>query len=98
MDLLALESLGKIAGLGGIAIGSVVLIVRPIVDRTSLLPRDQRGPLLRFLAMGSFGIGALGIVAWVAGGLSIGNVTADHCGVAIKGNVSGSTVSACTTK
>jgi len=25
-------------------------------------------------------------------------VTADHCGVAIKGNVSGSTVSACTTK
>jgi hypothetical protein len=64
LDLSALASLGKVAGLGGIAIGVVALLVRPIIDRASSAPAAQRAPLLRFAAMGAFGIGALGI-AWL---------------------------------
>jgi hypothetical protein len=93
MDLSSLASLGKIAGLGGIAIGMVVLLIRPIIDRISSVPEAQRAPMLRFVALGAFGIGALGIVAWLVSGLSAGNVTSGAGGVAAGGNISGSTIS-----
>ena len=92
MDLSSLGALGKVAGLGGLAIGVVVLLVRPLINRASSVPAAQRGPLLRLVAMGAFGIGALGIVAWLISGLQGGNVTATGGGVAagrdITGNVS----------
>lgn len=89
MDLSLLASLGKVAGLGGIAIGVVVLLVRPIIDRVSAVPVAERAPTLRFVAMGAFGIGALGIVAWLISGLSGGNVTAGAGGVAAGRDVTG---------
>jgi hypothetical protein len=89
MDLSSLASLGKVAGLGGIAVGVVVLLVRPIIDRVSAVPSAERAPTLRFIAMGAFGIGALGIVAWLVSGLSVGNVTARDGGVAAGRDVSG---------
>jgi hypothetical protein len=92
MDLSSLASLGKIAGLGGIAIGAVVLLIRPIIDRVSSVPTAARAPMLRFVAMGAFGVGALEIVAWLVSGLSVGNVNADRGGVAIKGDITNSTV------
>lgn len=92
MDLSSLAALGKVAGLGGIAIGAVVLLVRPLIDRTSSIPAAQRAPLLRLVALGAFGIGALGIIAWLISGLQGSNVTATGGGVAaghdISGNVS----------
>lgn len=72
MDLPQLELLGKVAGIGGIAIGAVVIIIRGIVDKTSSLPARQRAAMLRLLAIGAFGFGVLGIMAWVAGGWSGG--------------------------
>jgi hypothetical protein len=72
LDLSQLEALGKVAGIGGIAIGAVVLLIRGIIDKTSSLPAKQRASTLRFLAMGAFGVGALGIMAWVANGWSGG--------------------------
>ena len=95
MDLSSLASLGKVAGLGGIALGVVVLLVRPVIDRMSHVPAAQRGPLLRFIATGAFGIGALGIVAWLMSGLLVGGnvtVTAGQSGVAAGRNVSGNTI------
>jgi hypothetical protein len=92
LDLSSLASLGKVAGLGGIALGVVVLLVRPIIDRISSVPAAQRAPTLRFVAMGAFGIGALGVVAWLLSGLSVGNVTSGAGGVAAGGNISGSTI------
>ena len=65
MDLPQLEPLGKIAGIGGIAIGAVVLMFRAIIDKTSSLPARQRASMLRLLAIGAFAVGALGIVAWM---------------------------------
>ncbi|HME27580.1 MAG TPA: hypothetical protein VKI44_40705 [Acetobacteraceae bacterium] len=94
MDLSSLAALGKVAGLGGLAIGAVVLLVRPLIDRAASVPAAQRAPLLRLVAMGAFGIGALGIVAWLISGLQGGNVTATGGGVAagrdvsVSGNVS----------
>jgi hypothetical protein len=84
--------LGKVAGLGGIALGVVVLLIRPIIGRITTLPRADRAPILRLIAGGAFGIGALGIAAWLVGGFSGGNVTSGTNGVAIRGNVSGSTI------
>jgi hypothetical protein len=75
LDLSSLESLGKVAGLGGIAIGLVALLVRPIINRVSSVPAAERAPLLRLVAMGAFGIGGAGIIAWLVSGLSVGNVT-----------------------
>lgn len=92
MDLSSLTSLGKVAGLGDIAIGVVLLLVRPIIDRVSSVPAAQRAPMLRFVAMGAFGIGALGIIAWVVSGLSGGNVTAGAGGVAAGRDVSGNAI------
>ena len=87
MDLSSLASLGKVAGIGGIAIGMIVLLVRPIIDGASSLPRAERGPTLRLIAIGAFGVGALGILAWLASGLTGGvSVTSGACGVASNGN------------
>jgi len=70
MDLSSLAEVGKVAGVAGVAIGMIVLLVRPIVDRSSSLPRAERGPLFRLIAIGSFAIGGLGIVAWLVAGLT----------------------------
>jgi hypothetical protein len=72
LDLSQLEPLGKVAGIGGIAIGAVVLLIRGIIDKTSSVPAKQRASMLRSLAIGAFGVGALGIMAWVANGWSGG--------------------------
>jgi hypothetical protein len=72
LDLSQLEPLGKVAGIGGIAIGAVVLLIRGIIDKTSSVPAKQRASMLRMLATGAFGVGALGIMAWVANGWSGG--------------------------
>jgi hypothetical protein len=94
VDLSSLAALGKVAGLGGIALGVVALLVRPAIDRTSGVPAPQRASLLRFITMGAFGIGALGIVAWLVSGLWGGTVavTAGQGGMAAGRDVSGNTV------
>jgi hypothetical protein len=66
LDLSQLETLGKYAGIGGFAIGSVILILNSIISQTPSLPDGERAPTLRLLAIGTFAVGALGIVAWLA--------------------------------
>jgi hypothetical protein len=91
MDLSSLSGLGKIAGLGGIALGVVALLIRPIISQSSAVPAAQRAPLLRFLAIGAFAIGALGIVAWlISSQQGGGNVTASGGGIAAGRDISGS--------
>jgi hypothetical protein len=70
MDLSSLAELGKVAGVAGVAIGMIVLIARPIIDRASSLPRAERAPILRLVAVGAFGVGGLGIVAWLLASLA----------------------------
>jgi hypothetical protein len=65
MDLSSLAELGKVAGVGGIAIGMIVLIIRPMIEGAKGLPRAERAPIFRLMAIGSFAIGGLGILAWL---------------------------------
>jgi hypothetical protein len=92
VDLSSLASLGKVAGLGGIAVGAIVLLMRPIIKQALGLPVADRAPTLRLIALGAFAVGALGIVAWLAVGLGGGGVTGGTCGVATGGNASGNKI------
>jgi hypothetical protein len=65
LDIAQLELLGKVAGIGGIAIGAMVLVVTSVTAKTSGMPAKQRAATLRSVAIGAFVIGALGIAAWV---------------------------------
>jgi hypothetical protein len=49
MDLSSLASLGKVAGMGGIAIGAVVLLVRPLIDKAGKAKPEQLA-LFRLIA------------------------------------------------
>jgi hypothetical protein len=92
VEFSSLAALGKIAGLGGIALGVVVLLLRPTIQKLSLLPAKQREPLLRLVIIGAFGIGALGIIAWWSGNSGSRVVTAGPCGVASGSTASGNTI------
>jgi hypothetical protein len=65
MDLSSLAELGKVAGVAGIAIGMIVLIARPIIQGAKDLPRPERAPIFRLIAIGAFVIGGIGIFAWL---------------------------------
>ena len=93
MDLSSLAEVGKVAGVAGVAIGMIVLLVRPAIDRASSLPRVERGPMLRLIAIGASGIGALGIVAWLIAGMQTGtSVKSGDCSIATSGTASGNTI------
>jgi hypothetical protein len=68
MDLSQLKSLGEIAGIGGIALGAVVLLLRPLIGTIAGLPKDARSGPVKLIAIGCFVIGVLGIAAWTMGG------------------------------
>jgi hypothetical protein len=92
MNLSGLGRLGKVAGIGGISIGAVILIFNGLIGAVPGLPPTQQGDILRLLAFLSFGIGVIGIIAWFAGGRSASrhvlqtppstNVKADHGSIA----------------
>jgi hypothetical protein len=71
MDISQLAGLGKVAGIGGIAVGAIVLLVRPLIDQANLLPEAARGPFFETVVIGAFAIGALGIAAWAFTGAQI---------------------------
>jgi hypothetical protein len=67
MDLSQMVALGKVAGIGGIAVGAVVLLLRPVIEQSAHLPEPMRGWLLLIIAIGALVLGALGIVVWALG-------------------------------
>jgi hypothetical protein len=44
VNLSQLADLGKVAGIGGIALGVVVLLLRPVIEQSATLPE---APLIR---------------------------------------------------
>lgn len=71
MDSKLLQGLGKIAGLGGIAVGVVLLLFRDFLKQKFLpsqgLPPEQGYQILLAFLILTFGIGAVGVVAWIIG-------------------------------
>jgi hypothetical protein len=88
MDLSHLKSLGEIAGIGGVALGVVVLLVRPLIATIAGLPKDARAGPVKLIAIGCFVIGALGIAAWTIGSQSPGPQVSTH-GTQSPGVISG---------
>jgi hypothetical protein len=86
-----LAALGKIAGIGGIAIGAVVLLVRPLIDKAAKAKPGQLA-LFRLIAIGAFAIGVLGIGAWALNGSGGGHVDVSPCAVGAGRDASGNTV------
>jgi hypothetical protein len=56
----------KIAGVAGMAFGTVLLLYRSIINRLPRTEPQQAAPLLRLIIVLTFIIGALGIVTWAA--------------------------------
>lgn len=66
-----LTSLGKIAGLGGIAVGVLMLVFRDVLNQ-KLLPEtglnsDQAYHIIWALVVFTFGIASIGVIAWIVG-------------------------------
>ena len=55
---LRLGRLGKVAGVGGIALGTMVLILDPLIGTISTLSSEQQSGAVWLIAIGCFGIGA----------------------------------------
>src|SRR5215216_4150665 len=71
MESKMLSSLGKIAGLGGIALGVFLLISQGVLQK-QFLPQAGLGPEQAFaiilsLMLLTFGIAGVGVVAWLIG-------------------------------
>src|ERR1700686_4597625 len=95
MDLSGLERLGKVAGIAGVSIGAVVLLLNALIGTIPGLQADQQVGIIKLLAILRFGIGVIGIIAWVATSRSlrdnnptvrspgsVTNITANHRGMA----------------
>ena len=65
---LDLAGLGKVAGIGGVAVGATVLVLRPLVE--GALPGLEpaaRAEAVMVIAIGAFALGALDVAAWLIG-------------------------------
>lgn len=69
MNLKVLASLGKVGGVGGIALGVVAFLLKDVLANQvfQALPPAQAYQLLQIITVGLFVLGALGILAWVIG-------------------------------
>jgi hypothetical protein len=82
-----LRTLGSIAGIGGIALGVMLLVFRDIIRKKvfAQLTRAQSYDLLRLVTVLTWSVAVLGIAAWAWGG-SVGGVVAND-GVAAGGDL-----------
>jgi hypothetical protein len=67
MDLPQLKQLGEVAGIGGIALGAITILMRNLIGSIAGIPKQDRARVVTFIAAGCFAIGALGIAAWAFG-------------------------------
>jgi hypothetical protein len=87
VNLSQLAGLGKVAGIGGIALGVVVLLLRPVIEQSATLPEATRGWLLLTIAVGALALGALGIVLWVLGNRSAAQIARTEGDESAAGNI-----------
>jgi len=66
MDLETLKTVGQIAGIGGIALGVLLIVFREVIRKAIFpqLTRQQAYKLLRLIVILTFAIAALGLTAW----------------------------------
>jgi hypothetical protein len=94
MEAELLKAAGQIAGIGGLALGVLLIVYRDIVRKKIFpkLPPAEAYRLLRLITVAVWSVAIVGIVAWVyVAHASTSNVNA-NCGIAVGGNISGSTL------
>ena len=91
--------MGQIAGIGGIAVGVALILFRDIIGKSIFpkLPASKAYNLLSFVTAAAWSIAIAGIGAWVyvahvPSSAASPNVDAQCGGIAIGGNVSGTTI------
>jgi hypothetical protein len=67
MDISQLPKLGKVAGVPGIALGVVVLVLGAVVAASNLLPEGWRGPVMVIVVAGVVLLAVLAIRSWARG-------------------------------
>jgi hypothetical protein len=100
LDLSLLEPLGKVAGIGGIALGVLLIVFRDIIGKKIFpkLPVAEAYRLLQLITAGVWSVAIVGIVAWVYASTPNAHkppeldVKANCGGVAVGGNVTGTTI------
>lgn len=65
MEAKLLRELGKIAGIGGIALGVLLLVFQNVVKQVTGLPPDRAFATIFALLILTFGIAGIGIIAWL---------------------------------
>ena len=81
MDISLLPKLGKIAGVPGIALGIVVLLLGAVVAAVGILPEGWRGPVVVVVIVGAVLLGVLGVLGWsrgTRGGAQVARAEGDH--------------------
>jgi hypothetical protein len=79
MDSKLFETLGQIAGIGGLAIGTFLLLFREVI-RKSIFPRltnQQAYRIIRLFMILTFAIALAGISAWIFSGIRLKSSEAD---------------------
>jgi hypothetical protein len=67
MDISQLSRLGKVAGVPGIALGGMVLVLGAVLATTNIVPAGWRGPMLIVVAVGVVLLGVLAVYGWARG-------------------------------
>jgi hypothetical protein len=71
MESKILGYLGKVAGIGGIAVGVVLLVFQGVLQKQFLpqagLGSEQAFAVILSLMILTFGIGGIGVIAWLVG-------------------------------
>jgi hypothetical protein len=95
MDADVLKTVGQVAGIGGLALGVLLIVFRDIIRKNIFpqLPPEEAYRLLRLITLAVWSVAIVGIGAWVyVTNASTPNVEATNGGVAIGRDVSGSTI------
>jgi hypothetical protein len=91
-----LEIVGQIAGIGGLALGVLLLVFRDIIRKNIFpkLPPAQAYRLLRLITGAVWSVAVIGIIAWVYVYVGTGprDVVAKDGGVAIGGSANGANI------
>src|SRR5690349_18081063 len=67
MDAQALKTVAQVAGIGGVALGVLLLLFRDIVRKSIFpkLPAGEASRLLRLITGAVWSVAVIGILAWV---------------------------------
>jgi hypothetical protein len=95
MDVDILRTAGQIAGIGGLALGVLLIVFRDIIRKNIFptLPPQEAYRLLRLITLAVWSVAIVGIGAWVyVTRASTPNIEAVSGGIAVGGNVRGSNI------